>query len=492
MSQNVVQGDLGVFSIFDVTQSLVMGRKSGAVLLEREGRRGYLYFRDGQIVAALDDELGRGERAAMSLFAWRNGRFSIDFTKEAPEQNIDTPTDYLMLEVARNMDEAQRDSGTPGSTVAPTGVSEARIERDVKSRVESALANKLGQAFQKMATTAEPGRATFSAAVFDGLLVRVAKGEGTALFLKAGHPPRLRTARGFTEIPESIISALEINSFLRSALTAANWQELAQRSEVTTHYRSDRSGPFRLHVTMEWGGHLLTFAPAAKAAPQLTELLPADLAGTLTGLDDGLLVVAGPIGAGKAQLVASLVQAHVDQRDRLAVVFTATPQHTIEGRKGLCMHRELPPAGAAFHGAMRGVLEQGADLIAVLGSFDRESFHLALAAAGAHRLVVYGLESATPSQSIAKLLRFARTEDGDPLLDTLASRLRFLIDVRPGPGLRPELASALAVDRTVAEELRAGAGEALRRRVLGSLPEVKGHEPQGTSPLDPQNLVGRR
>ena len=89
MADNSVNGDLQAFSIFDVTQSLMIGRKTAQVTIESGIKRGFLHFKEGQIVAALDDQFRIGEAAATSLFSWRGGTFCIDFDKEIDKQNIE-------------------------------------------------------------------------------------------------------------------------------------------------------------------------------------------------------------------------------------------------------------------------------------------------------------------------------------------------------------------------------------------------------------------
>ena len=53
----LVQGDLASFSIFDITQTLLSGRKTAYVSVESGIHRGYLSFQGGQIVHARTREL---------------------------------------------------------------------------------------------------------------------------------------------------------------------------------------------------------------------------------------------------------------------------------------------------------------------------------------------------------------------------------------------------------------------------------------------------
>ncbi len=63
-----VYGDLKNFSIFDITHTLMMSRKTALVSIQRGTKKGYVYFQDGQIINALDDDLSTGEKAAFKIF----------------------------------------------------------------------------------------------------------------------------------------------------------------------------------------------------------------------------------------------------------------------------------------------------------------------------------------------------------------------------------------------------------------------------------------
>lgn len=463
MPEKLVRGDLEAFSIFDVAQSLMTGRKDACVILERGNKKGYLYFEAGQIVAAVDDNLTGGNAAAMHLFAWRSGAFTIDFSAQSPGKNITVPTDYLMLEVARNLDEVKRDHKETGDSLTET-----EAEKEASGRLDSALAQKLHTAFSRVADEARPGRSIYSPQCFDPLLESLREHGGSALFLEAGSCPRIRCAEAFVQASDEEVTPTELEGFLQSVLSEREWALLRDQREVGGCYQSPTLGSFRVHVAQEWGRHLVTFSPTGHETPPLGELCPEPLAVALPQLDSGLVVVAGPVGSGKAMLTASLIQEHVDRSDRFAVVFAASQRYTLSAKSGMGLYRELPQAGITFHVALRSALDQGADIIGVVGALERETFHLALGAAGGNRLVVYTLESHSPMHTLQRLFRWAHTDDGDPLLDTLSRCLRYVVDLQPTSG-RPAVASALAVDRDTQEAIRTGAIEILKSKRLASL-----------------------
>src|SRR5688572_6352729 len=68
-------GQLSDIGVVDLVQTIEINRKSGIIhIVNSDGRRGAIYFRDGQVI---DAEAGRlwGSEGLYSLFAWSEGSF---------------------------------------------------------------------------------------------------------------------------------------------------------------------------------------------------------------------------------------------------------------------------------------------------------------------------------------------------------------------------------------------------------------------------------
>jgi DNA-binding response OmpR family regulator len=105
LSRTRFTGSLGDMGLVDLLQTIDMSRKSGVLALHQDnGKRGTITFRDGQLV---DAELGllRGERAVYRLLLWNEGDFDVDFRPVRVEPKIDTPTQGLLMEGMRRVDE---------------------------------------------------------------------------------------------------------------------------------------------------------------------------------------------------------------------------------------------------------------------------------------------------------------------------------------------------------------------------------------------------
>lgn len=459
MSTKSVQGDLKSFSIFDVTQSLLMGRKTAVVTVQCGTKRGYIHFRDGQIVAATDDALATGERAAMNVFSWTGGTFAIDFDRAPDPPNVKVPTDQLLLEVARNLDEIRRDKGIDEESAAGA----AEVEGTLRDRVQDRLQRELTGIFRRVAANASPTRARYTRNAFDALLQALLDLDGTALFIRPGQRPRIKTATGFSTLKEEAVSSSEIEGFLACVLSEGAAVELRERQCASTAFHAPHHGPFRVHVVCEHGTLLLTITPAGKALPALDRICPgvAELRLLREGRE-GLIVIAGPMGSGKTAFAGALVQEHMNLHDAFAVMFDSGSSWGFAGERGYCVRRENPALPATLHAAVRGAVEQGPDILGILGADTREAMTLALAAAGSRRLVLFGIETQSPPETLKRLARLARTADGDPLTETLAERLRAVVDLAPRAPDGALRATLRVITRECAGHIRAGDFEALR------------------------------
>ena len=108
-------GELGLISLFDIGQLLMLNRATGVMSVLSEGRRGSLWFRDGQLVNAIDERQRDGENAAFAVFAWRRGRFEFHGAPLPGSATIDGGTEAIMLEAARRIDEAGPEAGSGGT-----------------------------------------------------------------------------------------------------------------------------------------------------------------------------------------------------------------------------------------------------------------------------------------------------------------------------------------------------------------------------------------
>jgi twitching motility protein PilT len=458
-AEKKVAGDLASFSIFDITQMLLSGRKTAYVTVESGHRRGYVWFKDGQIVSATDDQLNAGEKAVFAIFSWRKGSFSIDFEPRSFEKNIQASTDFLLLDIARHFDEANRERAGGGEGDAGD---DEQMAMSVEDRLNATLKSKLTTIFKTVAERTEPARDRYTRQAFDGLLGPLLELRGSALFIRRGLQPRVKTAEGFVTLKDAVIDANEVAGFLMATLGEKEAALLREQKEVSTLYDGGILGTFRVGVFEEDGAATILITPARQEIPELDQYGMGAGAEHLGRVVEGLVVVSGPLGSGKTSLLASLVAHHVRQRDKFAVVYSSEQLHAFPSGRGFVMQRGRPLGGAEFAKAVGGALDQGADLIAVDPVAAQEDLRLLLEIASTSRLVVAAMQTLSFGETLLRLQHMTQEGAQDRLGRLLAELLRAVIALPTRRPSEPLVAEIMTVGRDEETLLRKRDFAALR------------------------------
>src|SRR5262249_13370443 len=186
-------GELGPVGLFDLGQLLALNRATGCLVVESEGRKGRLYFVEGKVTHAVDDEQREGAQAAQRVFTWRSGRFEFVPDAETGYTTIVVSTESILLEAARMLDESIRSvSGEP-----TTGEVMRLRER------QNAMAA-LRDVFDRVSRGSAPPREGHSPPVptptIEGLTL-----PGDRLVLRAGQPTRLLHGGEWRNLGEAVL-----------------------------------------------------------------------------------------------------------------------------------------------------------------------------------------------------------------------------------------------------------------------------------------------
>ena len=98
------QGSLKELPLPDIIQLVSVSGKTGRFTLTREGDRGTIYLKSGQMVHAAVGDLV-GEEAIYALSIWSSGDFQFVAGEEAERQTITKSNTNLLMEAARRLDE---------------------------------------------------------------------------------------------------------------------------------------------------------------------------------------------------------------------------------------------------------------------------------------------------------------------------------------------------------------------------------------------------
>jgi CheY-like chemotaxis protein len=106
------RGVLRQVSLEDVIQMECLNRNSSILEVSAGKWTGYIYIKDGAILHAQADDRN-GEAGLNKILSLKGGEFNLKPFKDPPQQSIDGPWEFLLMEAARMRDEAAQTEPEP-------------------------------------------------------------------------------------------------------------------------------------------------------------------------------------------------------------------------------------------------------------------------------------------------------------------------------------------------------------------------------------------
>ena len=393
--QSVFTGDLGQFGLVDIAQTMMMGRKTGLLTVRSGNRVGYIYFRDGQVVYVMDDQFLQGLQAALQVFLWREGTFEFDFDKPTPGENITVTTENLLFEVARQLDEAEqglRGKRRKGGTVA----------RNLQERHMEAIRETFAEIAKRvMPEVKGGGRIAPRGSSVETWLKRLTPTTGDSLFLIPGLKPKLKKGGVVTNLDGPRVDPNSIDRFVRATLDRPQQEALRKDRQIEILVEVGQAAPARLQISGEGAkkmvvAHLLYKVPDL-FAPFETDPSFVDL---VSGLEQGLVLVAGAPSSGKSRLMSSLIRRRAEGRGSLVLLLSRTREFIFENTTGLVLQRQQPKGTVEFGETIRVCLGQNPDLLAVDGLDGPGWIETVVRASSTGVGIIASLEADTPQEAL--------------------------------------------------------------------------------------------
>ncbi len=283
-----LSGDLSLLSLFDLCQTLGMNGATGTLRLESERGKGYLYFQKGQLINGLDERQREGERPARSLFQWTEATFQFQSGPISVGRVIEDHTQGLLLDIARELDEAAGQAGEGDSNVEKLKAHDS-----------------LRAAFARISDEDRRPTAGSTLAQSPELVEQLAAVPGAEMLLRPDHPVLVRQDAGWNRLGREPLSPTEFDELLRSMSPPG--QLLASGQGALP--RSASGAPFRVMFGEDVRGPFLLVRALHSRAPDPALLrLPGGLDWE-TLLRGPRVEVSGARGSGKSYFLAAAARA---------------------------------------------------------------------------------------------------------------------------------------------------------------------------------------
>lgn len=248
--------------------------------------------------------------------------------------------------------------------------------------------------------------------VADAVLRCAAEQNASDLFLHANANHYLISIRRLGTIQRLVVVPVEQGMQLVNFIKSSSGMDLTERRHPSdgrwTHLVGETSYHFRVNSIGSVNGEdlVLRLLPMAQKVRSLDELgfvgnQQSHLRGMLSA-GSGLLLVTGPVGAGKSTTLYASLE-HLNDGKRLIHTLEDPVEHYIKGARQFQIQAKV---GITFLSLLRGILRQSPDVIMIGEIRDEETAKTAVLAANSGHLVLSTLHSPLAAGAIQSMLAF--------------------------------------------------------------------------------------
>jgi twitching motility protein PilT len=228
------------------------------------------------------------------------------------------------------------------------------------------------------------------------------------IYFKVGSPPALRidnklhTLDGQFGLPTEKLTPSDTFDLAYSIMNEAQRDEFQKNHELDFAYVVPGLGRFRANIYRQRGSIGMVLRAIAFKVQSIEELGLPDVIRKLSELQRGLVLIAGPAGAGKSTTMAAMVD-HINKIRKCHIITIEDPVEFLHrDRESIISQREVGSDTHSFSDALRHVVRQNPDVILIGELRDIETISASLSAAETGRLVIGTLHSPDAIQAIRR------------------------------------------------------------------------------------------
>jgi len=306
------------------------------------------------------------------------------------------------------------------------------------------------------------------ATAMGGLLRAVSASGASDLHLSTGARPFVRRNRVLSYISNYVLSpqdALRLNTVL---LSGGQRQIFLERRDYDYALALDGAARYRVNLMFHKNGA----AGAYRMVPAQTKSLESlgfaqhlETIKKMLSYHNGLVLITGPVGAGKTATLASMV-AHLNETRSDHIITVEDPIEVVQPARGCNVtQREVGPHTRSFATALKGALREDPDVIVIGELRDLETIEMAIAASETGHLVIGTMHTSDAATTLNRLLDVFPPAQQTQIRGSVAESLRGIVCQRLLPGTQGGLVLAceILVNNTAIQNLiREGKSTGLR------------------------------
>lgn len=259
------------------------------------------------------------------------------------------------------------------------------------------------------------------------LLFTARKHDASDVHLLVGMPPMFRIHGEITPARGELLTAELIQSMLDESLTEEQAQRLEREWQLCVSLVYPNTGRARLTVYRRNGRNEMAIRMSELQMRTREQLgLPA-IVDEMARKPNGLVMLTGPTGVGKTTTLHYMLDLINADRSCKIVTLEDPIEYVHPFKRAIVVQQELLVDVLDFAGALRHVLRQDPDVIAVGEMRDPETIYTALTAAETGHLVIATLHTPGAAEVVNRLVSAFPEGRQDEIRHLLASTLQGII-----------------------------------------------------------------
>ncbi len=237
------------------------------------------------------------------------------------------------------------------------------------------------------------------------LLDTVIKEGGSDLHLFAGGSPMLRVSGALIPLSKyPALTSAETEAMLRSIVPENRWNSFLENQTIDLSYAHNKDARFRINGYLVQGATALALRFIPHDIHTFAELNLPPVLEVFTQREQGLFLVVGPVGQGKSNTLAAMVDRINDSRTEHILTIEDPVEYIFTPKKSLIHQREVHIDTPDFHTALQSAFREDVDVIMVGEMRDYETISSVVTAAETGHLVFSTLHTNNAAQTIDRII----------------------------------------------------------------------------------------
>ncbi len=275
-----------------------------------------------------------------------------------------------------------------------------------------------------------------SAAKIREFLKKAVSENASDLHLSAGARPFLRKSRQLIHLGDKPLTEAEALALNTALLTKEQRRIFLERKDFDYALALDGTTRYRVNLMFQRNGASGAYRLVPTHIPKLDELglRNLDTIKKLLSYHNGLILVTGPVGAGKTTTLAALVNELNTTRDD-HIITVEDPIELVQVSQGCNVtQREVGTHTRTFHSALKASLREDPDVIVIGELRDLETIEMAVTASETGHLVIGTMHTSDAATTLNRLLDVFPPAQQSQIRSSVAESLRGIICQRLLPG----------------------------------------------------------